>query len=84
MSTVFCMGTRFSQKRFQPYDSTPYEKIKQKQKLLAISLPAKESTVQKQQTPKEYLPQGLHVSRRLPIFTRRFQRTILGTSELNF
>ena len=23
-------------------------------------------------------------SRRLPIFTRRFQRTILGTSELNF
>ena len=25
-----------------------------------------------------------HLSRRLPIFTRRFQRTILGTSELNF
>ena len=24
------------------------------------------------------------LSRRLPIFTRRFQRTILGTSELNF
>ena len=37
-----------------------------------------------QQTPKEFLPQGFHVSRRLPIFTRRFQRTILGTSELNF
>ena len=30
LSTVFCMGTRFSQKRFQPYDSTPYEKIRQK------------------------------------------------------
>ena len=33
---------------------------------------------------KEFLPQGFVVSRRLPIFTRRFQRTILGTSELNF
>ena len=39
---------------------------------------------QQKQTPKEFLPQGFHVSRRLPIFTRRFQRTILGTSELNF
>ena len=28
--------------------------------------------------------QSFHLSRRLPIFTRRFQRTILGTSELNF
>ena len=40
--------------------------------------------MQKQQTPKEFLPQGFCLSRRLPIFTRRFQRTILGTSELNF
>ena len=38
----------------------------------------------KQQTPEEFLPQGFCLSRRLPIFTRRFQRTILGTSELNF
>jgi hypothetical protein len=30
LSTVFCMGTRFSQKRFQPYDNTLYEKIRQK------------------------------------------------------
>ena len=44
----------------------------------------KENAAQKQQTPEEFLPQGFHVSRRLPIFTRRFQRTILGTSELNF
>ena len=28
--------------------------------------------------------QSFRLSRRLPIFTRRFQRTILGTSELNF
>ena len=26
LSTVFCIGTRFSQKHFQPYDSTLYEK----------------------------------------------------------
>ena len=38
----------------------------------------------KQQTPEEFLPQGFRLSRRLPIFTRRFQRTIFGTSELNF
>ena len=38
----------------------------------------------KKQAPKDFHPQGLHLSRRLPIFTRRFQRTILGTSELNF
>jgi len=30
LSTVFCMGTRFSQKRFQPYDSTPYKKNQEK------------------------------------------------------
>ena len=30
LSTVFCIGTRFSQKHFQLYDSTLYEKIKQK------------------------------------------------------
>ena len=30
------------------------------------------------------LTNGPYKSRRLPIFTRRFQRTILGTSELNF
>ena len=30
LSTVFCMGTRFSQKRFQPYGSMLYEKVKQK------------------------------------------------------
>ena len=30
LSTVFCMGTRFSQKRSQSYDSTLYEKVKQK------------------------------------------------------
>ena len=29
-------------------------------------------------------PEAFCSSRRLPIFTRRFQRTILGTSELNF
>ena len=68
----------------QYHHNITHEKIKQKQKLLAISLPVKENTAQKQQTPKEFLPQGFHVSRRLPIFTRRFQRTILGTSELNF
>ena len=28
--------------------------------------------------------QSFRLSRRLPIFMRRFQRTILGTSELNF
>ena len=39
---------------------------------------------QQKQTPEEFLPQGFCLSRRLPIFTRRFQRTILGTSELNF
>ena len=44
----------------------------------------KESPHGKKQAPKEFLPQGLHLSRQLPIFTRRFQRTILGTSELNF
>ena len=68
----------------QYHHNITHKKIKQKQKLLAFSLPVKESTVQQKQTPEEFLPQGFHASRRLPIFTRRFQRTILGTSELNF
>ena len=32
----------------------------------------------------EFLLKRFCSSRRLPIFTRRFQRTIFGTSELNF
>ena len=68
----------------QYHHNIMHEKIKQKWKLSAISLLVKENAAQKQQTPEEFLPQGFHLSRRLPIFTRRFQRTILGTSELNF
>ena len=34
--------------------------------------------------PPRKILEGFCSSRRLPIFTRRFQRTILGTSELNF
>ena len=33
---------------------------------------------------KNHFLRGSSSSRRLPIFTRRFQRTILGTSELNY
>ena len=34
--------------------------------------------------PPRKILEGFHSSRRLPIFTRRVQRTILSTSELNF
>ena len=37
----------------------------------------------KTKTPQNFF-WSVFLSRRLPIFTRRFQRTILGTSELNF
>ena len=38
----------------------------------------------KRKTPQNFFWSVFCSSRRLPIFTRRFQRTIFGTSELNF
>ena len=38
----------------------------------------------KTKTPQNFFWSVFCSSRRLPIFTRRFQRTIFGTSELNF
>ena len=40
--------------------------------------------VQTTKNASEFLLKRFCSSRRLPIFTRRFQRTIFGTSELNF
>ena len=40
--------------------------------------------VQTTKNAPEFLLKRFCSSRRLPIFTRRFQRTIFGTSELNF
>ena len=40
--------------------------------------------VQTTKNAPEFLLKRFYSSRRLPIFTRRFQRTIFGTSELNF
>ena len=38
----------------------------------------------KEKAPGAYAPEAFERSRRLPIFTSRFQLTIVGTSELNF